>query len=125
MVEPLNPRQRMRESNRKAVLYLLDKGYIDIWLKAHGRRHDLIYGTKKNWYRCLDLWNLFDGICIDAWGNLVFLQLKTNAWAKEQPLKDWTKKVRHSKVLSINIKFSTTLKKWQVLLRTYKDGKEI
>ena len=36
----------MRYSNRKIVLYLLDKGYTEIWLKTHGRRHDLVHGTE-------------------------------------------------------------------------------
>ena len=58
----LHTRQRMRSSNRKAVLWLLKNGYDDIWLKPHGRRHDLVYNTGE-WYRALDLWNLFDGIC--------------------------------------------------------------
>jgi hypothetical protein len=115
----------MRSSNRKVVLYLLDKGYTEIWLKAHGRRHDLIYkdNTSNSWYRALDLWNLFDGICIDPWGNLVFLQLKTNSWAKEAPLLAWVKKVKHSKVMSLNCKYSTTLKNWTILERTYKNDK--
>ena len=118
----MNPRERMRSSNRKVVLYLLDKGYTEIWLKAHGRRHDLVYkdNTTNSWYRALDLWNLFDGICLDPWGNLVFLQLKTNSWAKEQPLIDWVKKVKHSKVMSLNCKYSTTLKNWTILERTFK-----
>lgn len=115
----------MRSSNRKVVLYLLDKGYTEIWLKAHGRRHDLVYkdNSKNSWYRALDLWNLFDGICLDPWNNIVFLQLKTNAWAKEEPLASWTKKVKNSKVMSFNIKYSTTLNKWNVLYRVYKNGK--
>jgi hypothetical protein len=114
----------MRSSNRKVVLYLLDKGYTEIWLKAHGRRHDLVYkdNTKNSWYRALDLWNLFDGICLDPNNGIVFLQLKTNAWAKEEPLKEWAKKTK-SKVMSFNCKYSTTLKKWDVLERTYKHDK--
>jgi hypothetical protein len=115
----------MRESNRKVVLYLLEKGYTEIWLKAHTRRHDLIYGNKDNWYRCIDLWNLFDGICIDPCKNIIFLQMKTNSWAKEQPLLDWTNKIKNSKVMSFNIKYSTTLKSWSVLERTYEDGKKV
>jgi hypothetical protein len=113
----------MRSSNRKVVLYLLKQGYTEIWLKAHGRRHDLVYKDdgKDTWYRALDLWNLFDGICLDPDNNLVFLQLKTNAWAKEAPLKDWVKKVKNSKVMSFNVKYSTTLKKWDVLERTYEN----
>jgi len=41
----MNPRQRMRASNRKAVLWLLENGYDDIWLKAHTKRLDLIYAV--------------------------------------------------------------------------------
>ncbi len=90
----MNPRQRMRFSNRKAVNYLLSKGYDDIWLKPHGRRHDLVY-TQGEWYRALDLWNLFDGICFDKDGNAIFIQIKTNAWAAEKPIKDFICDKKH------------------------------
>ena len=43
-------------------MWLLKNGYDEIWLKAHGRRQDLVY-NRGEWYRALDLWNLFDGIC--------------------------------------------------------------
>ena len=59
----MNPRQRMRASNRKSVMWLLKNGYDEIWLKSHTRRTDLVY-TVGEWYRALDLWNLFDGIWI-------------------------------------------------------------
>ena len=70
----MNPRERMRQSNRRAVNYLLSKGYDDIWLKPHGRRQDLVY-TLGEWYRALDLWNLFDGICFDPDGNIILIQI--------------------------------------------------
>jgi hypothetical protein len=54
----------MRASNRKSVMWLLKNGYDEIWLKSHTRRSDLVY-TVGEWYRALDLWNLFDGICFD------------------------------------------------------------
>ena len=77
----------MRVSNRKAVLLLLKNGYDDIWLKPHGRRHDLVYNTGE-WYRALDLWNLFDGICFG--GNIpFFIQIKTNSWAAAKPIKSF------------------------------------
>ena len=106
----------MRISNRKAVLHLLENGYDDIWLKPHGRRHDLVYNTGE-WYRALDLWNLFDGICFDKVGNLILLQIKTNAWAKEQPIKDFLSDKNNLIALSINVKYG---KKWTINIREYK-----
>ena len=117
----MNPRQRMRFSNRKAVNYLLSKGYDDIWLKAHGRRHDLVY-TQGEWYRALDLWNLFDGICFDKDGNAVFIQIKTNAWAAEKPIKDFICDKKHLIVLSINVKGGG--KKWDVNVREYGNNRK-
>tara|TARA_R100000781_G_C4075550_1_gene125957 strand:+ start:615 stop:956 length:342 start_codon:yes stop_codon:yes gene_type:complete len=112
----LNPRERMRFSNRKAVNYLLSKGYDDIWLKAHGRRQDLVY-TQGDWYRALDLWNLFDGICFDSEGKIILLQIKTNAWAQEKPIKDFLYDKDNLIALSINVKGSG--KKWEVKVRQY------
>lgn len=112
----MNPRERMRASNRRAVNHLLSKGYDDVWLKAHGRRQDLIY-TLGEWYRALDLWNLFDGICFDKEGNIILIQIKTNSWAQEQPIKDFLKDKQNLIALSINVKGSG--KKWEVLTRQY------
>ena len=53
----MHNRQRMRFSNRKAVLWLLKNGYDDVWLKPHTKRTDLTY-TQGEWYRVIDLWNL-------------------------------------------------------------------
>ena len=117
----MNPRQRMRFSNRKAVNYLLSKGYDDIWLKPHGRRHDLVY-TQGDWYRALDLWNLFDGICFDRDGNANFIQIKTNAWAAEKPIKDFIYDKKNLIVLSINVKGSG--KKWEVKVREYGNNRK-
>ena len=98
----MNPRERMRFSNRKAVIWLLEHGYDDIWLKPHGRRHDLVY-TSGEWYRALDLWNLFDGICFDEEGTVVFIQIKTNAWPPMQPIYDFMRRKHDIKVLCINV----------------------
>ena len=107
----------MRVSNRKAVLLLLKNGYDDIWLKPHGRRHDLVYNTGE-WYRALDLWNLFDGICFDKEGNIVLIQIKTNAWAKEKPIKDFLKDKKHLITLSLNVNRHKNI--WSVSVREYK-----
>jgi hypothetical protein len=112
----MNPRARMRFSNRKAVLWLLKNNYDEIWLKPHTRRHDLVY-TRGEWYRALDLWNLFDGICFDENDNIILLQIKTNAWAKAKPLEDFVKTHKNIRVLSMNVKGENG--KWNVYTRKY------
>ena len=84
----MHNRQRMRFSNRKAVLWLLKNGYDDVWLKPHTKRTDLTY-TQGEWYRVIDLWNLFDGVCFNEEGEAIFFQIKTNAWAKASPIIDF------------------------------------
>jgi hypothetical protein len=112
----MNPRERMRFSNRKAVMWLLKNGYDEIWLKSHGRRQDLIY-NRGEWYRALDLWNLFDGICFDKMGNIILIQIKTNAWAAEKPFKEFLADKKNLRILSINVRGK--LKTWEVLTRNY------
>ncbi len=112
----MNSRQRMRASNRKAVMWLLKNNYDEIWLKPHVRRADLVY-TRGEWYRALDLWNLFDGICFDSDNNLVFIQIKTNSWAKEPPLKTFAETHKNIKILSINVK--NVKGSWEILTRQY------
>ena len=102
----------MRSSNRKVVTYLLSKGFDDIWLKPHGRRQDLVY-AQGTWYRALDLWNLFDGICFDKTGHCFFIQIKTNAWASKKKLQEF-KKRRDVSIISFNVKLGKD-KKWKVL----------
>jgi hypothetical protein len=106
----------MRFSNRKAVIWLLENQYDEVWLKAHTKRTDLTY-TLGNWYRAMDLWNLFDGICFDKYGNIILIQVKTNAWAKGQDFVDFLSDKKHLKVLSINVKGKD--RKWEVLTREY------
>ena len=112
----MNTRQRMRVSNRKAVLHLLKNGYDDIWLKPHGRRHDLVYNTGE-WYRALDLWNLFDGVCFNEEGEAIFFQIKTNAWAKASPIIDFLADKKNLKVLVVNVRGKG--RKWDILVRKY------
>ena len=112
----MNTRQRMRFSNRKAVLWLLENGYDEIWLKPHIRRTDLVY-TAGEWYRALDLWNLFDGICFNDGGDLILIQIKTNAWAAAKPISDWLKDKNNLIVLVINVKGKG--KKWDIMVRKY------
>ena len=113
----MNTRERMRSSNRKAVLWLLEKSYDDIWLKPHGRRHDLVY-TRGEWYRALDLWNLFDGVCFDEHGNVIFIQIKTNAWANAKNIEDFLINKKNIIVLVLNV--NRRKSKWHVDVREYK-----
>lgn len=115
----MNPRQRMRWSNRKAVEFLLDNGYDQIWLKPHTRRKDLIY-TQGTWYRALDLWNLFDGICFSQTGDIFFLQIKTNRWAEEEPILKFISK-RKINVIIINVIFKRG-KKTEVKIKHLNSG---
>ena len=90
----------MRASNLLVRKYLLEQGYDNIWFKAHTKRNDLVF-TQKGKYLATDLWNLFDGICtLDR--QIIFLQMKTNAWAKAQPIENWIGKI-NCRVLVFNI----------------------
>ena len=97
-------------------MWLLKEGYDDIWLKPHGRRQDLVY-TRGEWYRALDLWNLFDGICFDDGGNIVLIQIKTNAWPPSQPIFDFMRDKKNIKVLCINV--YKVKSRWDVKVRAY------
>jgi len=134
----MNTRERMRTSNRRAVRYLLENNYDQIWLKKHfdPRKkygHDLVYfqnhGSTKygeresdgaNYYVALDLFNLFDGICFDSSGTMTFLQIKTNAWPPEKPITDFISNKNGFTVLALNVKH--VKKRWVVLTRHWKTG---
>ena len=87
-------------TNKLATLTLLDQGYDLVWLKPHTKRHDMVYSQQGN-FRCLDLFNLFDGICFFN-ETPIFIQIKTNAWASIKPIKEFLKR-RKVKVLIINV----------------------
>ena len=106
----------MRFSNRKAVIWLLEHGYVNVWLQPGTRRHDLVYSGGE-WYRALDLWNLFDGICFDEEGTVVFIQIKTNAWPPTQPIFDFMRRKHDIKVLCINVFKKKS--RWDVKIRAY------
>ena len=91
----------MRATNRLAVDYLLKEGYDQIWLKPHTKFKDIVYCKSGN-YRATDLWNLFDGICI-GFGTVLYIQIKTNAWAKAEPIESFIEK-SGIKVLVLNAK---------------------
>ena len=91
----------MYATNKRVRIWLLNNEYDEIWFKPHSARNDLVF-TKKGNYLATDLWNLFDGLCYYN-GVLIYLQMKTNAWAKEKPLKDFVKSHSGIIILSFNV----------------------
>ena len=116
----MHNRDRMRTSNKLVREWLLKEGYDNIWFKAHTARNDVVF-TQKGSYLATDLWNLFDGICTTTSGFIVFLQMKTNSWAKEKPFKDFVKKMNGCFVLSFNVtnKLKDCKGKYKVYVRDY------
>lgn len=111
----------MRKSNEHARIWMLENGFDDIWFKMHVRRHDLVYSRQSN-YKCLDLYNLFDGM---AWldGRPVFFQIKTNNWANQNPLRHWAQThMQGMFVLSINVK--KVKSRWVVKNRLYERNED-
>ena len=114
----LNNRQRMRASNKRASAYLLDNGYDEIWLKAHGKNPDTTKTQHGN-YKALDLWNLFDGICFFK-STPIFLQIKTNAWAKPSPITSFQKRRNiHVMIINVTNKLASCNGNWMVFTRDY------
>lgn len=111
----MNNRQKMRSSNKRAIEYLILQGFTDIILRTHCKHKDFVY-NKEMTSTCTDYWNLFDGMGYDRNGNLAFIQIKTNAWAAEKPIKDF---VTRRKIPVIVINVTNKLKIWQVLVRKY------
>jgi hypothetical protein len=111
----MNSRERMRISNKKAYDHLLKVGYTEVWLKAHTKFHDIVHCLEGKTYKALDLFNLWDGIVLTN-DDHYFVQIKTNAWPKEQPMIDWCAK-HNAKALAINVKLIRD--DWQVLMRKY------
>lgn len=79
----MNNRDRMKASNKLVRKYLLENGYDHIWFKPHGKHNDYVF-TQKGTYMAQDIWNMFDGICFDITGNVIFLQMATNGWHTEK-----------------------------------------
>lgn len=114
----MNNRQRMRASNFLVREWLLQNNYDNIWFKPHTARNDIVF-TQNGKYLATDLWNLFDGICTG--GNTVFfLQMKTNAWAKEKEIKQWIDKINcHVLVFNVTNKCKQCNGKYKVFMREY------
>lgn len=109
----------MRASNKLVRTWLLENNYDQIWFKPHGKRNDYVFTQRGN-YMAQDIWNLFDGICFDMVGTVIFLQMKTNNWASESEFKKFTN--NHSiKILSFNVtnQLKESKGRWKVFEREY------
>lgn len=109
----------MRTSNKMVREFLLKQKFDHIWFKRHTKRSDVIY-TQRGSYWASDLWNLFDGMCFAPTGAIVFLQMKTNNWAKEEPIKNFVKK---HKVVILSFNVTNRLKEcnghFKIFVRSY------
>jgi hypothetical protein len=109
----------MRASNKLAVNHLLENGFNDVWLKPHTARNDMVYCQDRK-YLATDLWNLFDGITF-IHHKPHFIQIKTNAWAAEKPIKEFLK-THYIDVIVINVtnRLKVCKGKYKVFAREYK-----
>jgi hypothetical protein len=116
---PLNNRQRMRASNKLVREWLLSNNYDEIWFKPHGKRNDYVF-TQRGKYMAQDIWNLFDGICFANYGAIVFLQMKTNLWAKDEKFEEFCED-HNCRILSFNVtnKKKECKGKYKVFVREY------
>ena len=110
----------MRASNLEVRKWLLKNKYDSIWFKPHTKRNDLVFTQKGN-YLATDLWNLFDGICISNDNRIIFLQMKTNSWAKEKPLVNFMENKVGTSIISFNVtnKLKECKGHYKVFVREY------
>ena len=85
----------MNHTNRMARQWLIANKYDYIWFKPH---RDLRKKSNVEWYwhdgtmiQQTDLWNLFDGICIDRSGTITFIQTTTTNYHPEDPYREFMK----------------------------------
>ena len=105
----------MRISSGHATKYLLQRGFDNIWLKAHTKFKDKVQCQDTRYY-ALDLWNLYDGLCFDTKGVLWAIQIKTNAWAKASDIIKFQKDHK-IKCIVLNVKKQGS--RWKVYERIY------
>jgi len=110
-----NNRVKMRASNNLAIEYLLKMGFTDITLRTHCRHKDMVYNKEKK-YQATDYWNLFDGMGFDNKQNLIFIQIKTNAFPPAKPMESFCKRYKQ-KCVAINVRNKKG--KRDILIRKY------
>ena len=114
----------MRESNRRAIAYLLEKQYDHIYLKPHRdtrKKYNAEFmKSQKGAYQITDFFNLFDGFCVSPDGFLIWIQIKTDNWPKEREIIQFLLDKRGWFVMAINVRKPTkTIKKYRVDTKTW------
>lgn len=71
----VNTITKMRRVHQKARKYLEEMGY-KVYICPHTMS-------------IKDIWNLFDAVCINKHGEILFVQIKTNTYGKIKPLSDF------------------------------------
>ena len=105
----------MRYSNRLVVDWLLQNIASIVWLRTHSKRKDFHY-TKDSTTSQHDVFGLFDGAFIDRYGNVVWIQNKTNAWPAEKPLLDFLQR-KNIHAMALNCRRNGH--GWEVKYRCY------
>lgn len=121
----MNNRQRMRVSNELARDYFLNLGYDWIAFKAHALRNDVAWCRDSDGFKTKDFkkyytdhFNLFDGYMLG--GTIVWFQIKTNAWAKAIPVKEFCVKYHTSAyIINVTNKLVQCKGKYKVFARQY------
>lgn len=99
---PSKAQQKGYRSNSKAVEWLLEHGFTWVWLHPHPRHPDRIRVSKTLSVMSRDIFGLFDGICIDSKGSIIFIQVKTNSWDGLKNIQQWSAN-REVKSVFINV----------------------
>lgn len=122
----MNNRQRMIASNELAREYFLNLNYNYIAFKPHTKNNDVVWTRKFDGFGTTDYkkyqtdhFNLFDGYMLGG-GQIVWFQVKTNAWAKSEPVRDFCEQF-HTTAFIVNVtnKLKKSKGKYKVFSREY------
>lgn len=100
-------RDELKKSNGRARAFLFAEGWDWLWFKSHVdfRRCDYYYlANDPKAHGCIDPFNLFDACGYDHEGRFWWIQIKTNEWPSEAPLKGFMLGKRDVRILAINVK---------------------
>ena len=104
-------RSQMQETNRQARKFLFAEGWDWIWFKSHvdaRKRGDYYYlALDQKAIMCLDPYNLFDACAYDPNGIFWWIQIKTDNWPDEVPIKAFMVGKKNVGILAINVKTPT------------------
>lgn len=119
-------RKKMHDTNRRAREFLFAEGFDWIWLKSHedmrkknaGDYYYLALDPKPK--RCLDPYNLFDGCAYDAEGNFWWIQIKTDNYPEDKPIKAFMVGKVGVNIMGINIRTPKgNRKRYDIKTRTW------